>query len=89
MILTAIALIPSAYALTVGWGISNIGSFASHPDAGLTVFYRYLGPVGLILLIVFTLNSYLSNGVSKATAVSRWWYSAARDNIVFPPSSEK
>ncbi|KQB36604.1 MULTISPECIES: amino acid permease [Acidiplasma] len=84
MILTAIALIPSAYALTVGWGISNIGSFASHPDAGLTVFYRYLGPVGLILLIVFTLNSYLSNGVSKATAVSRWWYSAARDNIVFP-----
>ncbi len=89
MILTAVALIPSAYALTVGWGIGNISSFASHPDAGLTVFSRYLGPTGLILLIIFTINSYFSNGVSKATAVSRWWYSAARDNVIFPESIGK
>ncbi|WP_298279943.1 amino acid permease [Ferroplasma sp.] len=89
MILTAVALIPAAYALTVGWGVSSIGSFATHNDAGLTVFYRYLGPVGLVLLIVFTINSYFSNGVSKATAVSRWWYSAARDNVVFPQSVGK
>ena len=84
MILTAVALIPAAYALTVGWGVSNIGSFATHNDAGLTVFSRYLGPVGLVLLIVFTINSYFSNGVSKASAVSRWWYSAAIDQVVFP-----
>jgi amino acid transporter len=89
MILTAVALIPAAYALTVGWGVSNIGSFATHSDAGLTVFYRYLGPVGLVLLIGFTINSYFSNGVSKATAVSRWWYSAARDNIIFPDTIGK
>jgi len=89
MILTAIAIIPAAYALTVGWGISNITSFATHNDAGLTVFSRYLGPVGLILLIVFTINSYFSNGVSKATAVSRWWYSAARDKVIFPESIGK
>ncbi len=86
MILTAVALIPSAYALTVGWGVSDIAGFATHNDAGLTVFSRYLGPVGLVLLIVFTINSYFSNGVSKATAVSRWWYSAARDGVVFPPA---
>jgi amino acid transporter len=42
-----------------------------------------------VLLIVFTINSYFSNGVSKATAVSRWWYSAARDNVVFPASVGK
>ena len=89
MILTAIAIIPAAYALTVGWGISNISSFALHGDAGLTVFSRYLGPVGLILLIIFTINSYFSNGVSKATAVSRWWYSAARDGVIFPESVGK
>ncbi|EQB72891.1 MAG: amino acid transporter, partial [Ferroplasma sp. Type II] len=89
MILTAVALIPAAYALTVGWGVSSIGSFATHSDAGLTVFSRYLGPVGLVLLIVFTINSYLSNGVSKATAVSRWWYSAARDHVVFPETIGK
>ncbi|AAT43531.1 amino acid permease [Picrophilus oshimae] len=89
MIMTAIALIPATYALTVGWGIGHIASFASTSDAGLVVFSKYLGPVGLVLLIIFTINSYASNGVSKATAVSRWWYSAARDKIVFPESIGK
>lgn len=84
MVLTAIALIPATYALTVGWGIDKISSFATTNDAGLLVFEKYLGPVGLVLLIVFTINSYLTNGVSKSTAVSRWWYSAARDGVVFP-----
>lgn len=84
MILTAISIIPATYALTVGWGVHNIGTFATTSDAGLIVFGRYLGPVGLVLLIIFTVNSYLTNGISKATAVSRWWYSAARDGVVFP-----
>ncbi|MCL4334654.1 MAG: amino acid permease [Candidatus Thermoplasmatota archaeon] len=89
MFLTAIALIPATYALTVGWGIDRISSFASTNDAGLLVFEKYLGPIGLILLIVFTINSYLTNGVSKSTAVSRWWYSAARDGVVFPKKLSK
>ncbi|MGC8609193.1 MAG: amino acid permease [Thermoplasmata archaeon] len=84
MLLTAVAIIPATYALTVGWGINRISSFATTQDAGLIVFGKYLGPIGLILLVIFTVNSYLTNGVSKATAVSRWWYSAARDRVVFP-----
>ncbi len=84
MILTAVAIIPATYALTVGWGVSRIASFATTNDAGLIVFGKYLGPIGVILLIIFTVNSYLTNGVSKSTAVSRWWYSAARDRVVFP-----
>ena len=86
MALTAIALIPATYALTVGWGISNISSFATTSDAGIVVFSKYLGPIGVFLLIIFTINSYLSNGVSKATAVGRWWHSAARDGVIFPKS---
>jgi amino acid transporter len=86
MVLTAIALIPATYALTVGWGVNNISTFATHNDAGLIVFGKYLGPIGVVLLIVFTVNSYLSNGVAKATAVGRWWYSAGRDGVVFPKS---
>ena len=89
MVLTAISIIPATYALTVGWGVGHIASFATTNDAGLIVFSRYLGPIGLVLLIIFTVNSYLTNGVSKATAVSRWWYSAARDGVVFPRSLSK
>jgi amino acid transporter len=88
-LLSGLALIPASYALTVGWGISNIGSYASSPDPGLIVFQRYLGPVGLILLAVFTINSYFSYGVAKTNAVSRIWFSAARDGVVFPKSLGK
>lgn len=84
MILTAVALIPTTYALTVGWGVNNISGFAAVNDGGIIVFQKYLGVVGAILLIAFTVNSYLTNGVAKATAVSRLWYSAARDGVALP-----
>ncbi|WP_188679865.1 APC family permease [Thermogymnomonas acidicola] len=82
--LSGLALIPAAYALTVGWGIGNISSYASSPDPGLLVFRKYLGVAGFILLIIFTANSYFSYGVAKTNAVSRIWFSAARDGVVFP-----
>ena len=83
---SGLALIPATYALTVGFGISNIGSFSTTSDPGLYVFTKFLGPIGAILLIVFTINSYLSNGVAKTNAVSRVWFSASRDKIIFPKS---
>ncbi len=83
---SGLALIPATYALTVGWGISGIGGFAGANDPGLIVFERYLGPIGGILLVIFTINSYLSNGVAKTNAVSRVWFSASRDKIIFPKS---
>lgn len=84
IILTAIALIPTTYALTVGWGVGSISGFAQSNDPGIIVFGKYLGIGGVILLVLFTINSYLTNGVSKATAVSRLWFSGARDRIVLP-----
>ena len=88
-LLSGVALIPASYALTVGWGISNMGNYALAPDPGLIVFQHYLGPIGFILLAVFTINSYFSYGVAKTNAVSRLWYSAARDGIIFPKSIAK
>jgi amino acid transporter len=85
-IFSGLALIPATYALTVGWGVSSIGGFSKASDPGLTVFMRYLGPIGGILLVVFTINSYLSNGVAKTNAVSRVWFSASRDKVIFPKS---
>jgi len=88
-LLAGVALIPASYALTVGWGISNIGSYSTSPDPGLIVFSKYLGPIGFILLLIFTINSYFSYGVAKTNAVSRIWYSAARDSILFPKAIAK
>lgn len=85
-ILAGIALIPASYALVMGWqtSISSITNYASAPDPGLLVFQKYLGSAGFILLIIFTINSYFSYGVSKTNAVSRIWYSAARDGVIYP-----
>lgn len=88
-LLAGLALIPTSYALVVGWGMSNIGSYAGSPDPGLLVFKQYLGPIGFALLIAFTINSYFSYGVAKTNAVSRIWYSAARDGVLFPKSLAK
>lgn len=85
-LLSGLALIPASYALMVGWGIPAIGSYAFSPDPGLIVFRNYLGPIGFGLLAFFTINSYASYGVAKTNAVSRIWYSAARDGILFPKS---
>ncbi|MFG1449634.1 MAG: amino acid permease [Thermoplasmataceae archaeon] len=83
-LLAGLALIPASYALVTGWGLSSIGSYASSADPGLVVFRQYLGPAGFILLIIFTINSYFSYGVSKTNAVSRIWYSGARDGVIYP-----
>ena len=83
-LLAGLALIPATYALVVGWGLPSIASFAGSPDPGLLVFYKFMGPVGFVLLIIFTVNSYFSYAVSKTNAVSRIWYSAASDKVIFP-----
>jgi Amino acid transporters len=83
---SGLALIPATYALSVGWGIGSISGFSTARDPGFIVFIRYLGPIGGILLVIFTINSYLSNGVAKTNAVSRVWFSASRDHVIFPSS---
>lgn len=82
-ILSGIALIVPSYALTVGWGIDKMSSYATSPDPGLIVYAKYLGVVGWALLVAFTINSYLSYMTAKVNAVTRIWYSAARDGILF------
>ncbi len=82
-ILSGLALIFPSYALTVGWGVHAMSRYATSPDPGLIVFRHYLGNFGWILLILFTINSYLNYMVAKVNAVSRIWYSAGRDGILF------
>jgi amino acid transporter len=84
-LLSGIALILPAYALTVGWGVSAMTHYAASPDPGLIVYQRYLGRFGWLLLVLFTINSYLMYMVAKVNAVTRIWFSAGRDGIIFRP----
>ncbi|MCL4333456.1 MAG: amino acid permease [Candidatus Thermoplasmatota archaeon] len=83
-LLAGVTLIPATYALTVGWGIGNIASYAVSPDPGLIVFGKFLGPIGAGLMIIFTANSYLDYSVAKVNATNRVWYTMAKNKFVFP-----
>lgn len=83
-ILSGLALIIPSYALTVGWGgVSQMSTYATSPDPGLTVYYKYLGLAGWALLVAFTINSYFSYMTAKYNAVGRIWFSSARDGLWF------
>ncbi len=84
-ILAGLALVLPSYALTVGWGVSSMPGYAKSPDPGLIVYLHYLGRAGWVLLIVFTINSYLMYMVAKVNAVTRIWFSAGRDGVLFKP----
>lgn len=84
-VLAGLALILPSYALTVGWGVSAMPGYAKSADPGLVVYLHYLGRAGWVLLIIFTINSYLMYMVAKVNAVTRIWFSAGRDGVLFGP----
>jgi amino acid transporter len=87
LVMLAALLIP-AYALTVGYGVSNMATFSSLPDPGIIIFERYGGIIAGLILIILTINSYLSSNVSLMSSVSRVIYSLGRDDIL-PKSMTK
>jgi amino acid transporter len=80
--LVGAALTLSAYALTVGWGLHNMSTFASNGAPGVVVFERYLGPVGAIALVILALNSALADGIALITSSARILYSIGRDELM-------
>lgn len=76
------ALTISAYALTVGWGQAHMASFATSPAPGVTVFLRYLGPLGAIALVVLAVNSALMDDLALLTSTSRVLYAVSRDKLL-------
>ena len=86
LIIGAVVYIISAYAMVVGWGIGNIGTFATSTNPGFTIMFKYLGPIGVTVFILITLNSFISNGIAEGNAFSRIGFGMARDNLVLPKS---
>lgn len=80
--LAGLALVLPSYALTVGWGVDKMTSYANSPDPGLIVYQHYLGSVGWWFLVIITITSYMSFMVAKVNAVTRIWFSAGRDGVL-------
>jgi len=86
MAITGVVYILVSYAMVAGWGINKMASFSVATNPGFTVVDTYLGPVIMIIFILITLNSFLSNGIAEGNAFSREGFALARDGIVFPKS---
>ena len=82
LVLVGLTLTVSAYALTVGWGVDKMASFATATAPGVEVFLRYLGPLGAVALVVFAANSALMDDVALVTSSARVLYAIGRDNLV-------
>ncbi|PSR38067.1 MAG: APC family permease [Sulfobacillus thermosulfidooxidans] len=80
--LTGAALTLSAYALTVGWGMFRMGTFSGANAPGVTVFLRYLGPVGAAALVILALNSAMADSIALLTSSSRVLYAIGRDELI-------
>jgi len=80
--LVGAALVLSAYALTVGWGETKMGTFATANAPGVTVFLHYLGPVGAIALVVLAINSAFTDCLALLTSSARVLYAIGRDQLI-------
>lgn len=83
-ILLGLPLILSAYAETIGFGVSNMTAFAVSPDPGLIVFGKFLGVIGFGVLAIFVVNSFNSALVTDVNSSIRMTFGFSRDRVVFP-----
>jgi len=72
----------AAYAFTVGWGPSNMGSYANALVPGITLTLQDLGPVAAIVITVFYINSILTDAVVFTNSASRVIFSMGRDKVL-------
>lgn len=86
LIIGTIVYVLSSYAFVVGWGLNDMSGFAAATNPGFQIVDKYLGPIGMSIFIIITLNSFISNGIAEGNAFSRLGYALSRDHIVFPKS---
>ncbi len=80
--LVGAALVLSAYALTVGWGMNHMKSFASNGAPGVMVFHRYLGFWGAAALVILAVNSAMADVLALLNSSGRVLFAIARDKLV-------
>lgn len=82
VLVVGIVLTEVAYALTVGWGVDNMVSFANNGIPGIIVYTEYMGIAGGLLLALFAFNSAFSDSVAMQSNAGRVYFAMARDGII-------
>lgn len=74
-----------SYALTVGWGLSDIASVATAPAPGIQIVAKYFGPIPEIIISLMALNSFFGLSVASIIICSRLSLTFSRQGL-FPKS---
>ena len=68
--------------------IQGEGGYVIPPDDFIPIIKeiteKYLGPIGLIIFVIITLNSFISNGIAEGNSFTRAAFAMARENIFYP-----
>ncbi len=80
-IITGVVFVLTAYALTVGWGVSKMGTFFQSSVPGLIVADKYVGLPFTILLFAFIINSLFAGSLAPLNTSSRMVFSMSRDGL--------
>lgn len=82
LIIVGIVLTEVAYALTVGWGVSLMGTFATANIPGIIVATAYAGAAGGIMLSLVAFNSAFSDSVAMQSNAGRVYFAMGRDGVL-------
>lgn len=74
----------SSYALTVGWGPTQMSTFAKASLPGIDLTRAAMGPIMAGLLVFFAFNAGFTGSLAPANAVARIVFAMARDQQIFP-----
>ncbi|BCS92491.1 APC family permease [Metallosphaera javensis (ex Sakai et al. 2022)] len=80
--IVGIVLTEVSYALTVGWGVDNMTSFANNSIPGIIVYAHFMGIVGGLMLALFAFNSAFSDSVAMQSNAGRVYFAMGRDGIL-------
>jgi len=84
MLITGITLTITAYALTIGWGPTNMASFGTQLIPGIIESKIFMGTVGAAILTILGVNSFLNSALSSFNAGIRTTFAIARDGVLLP-----
>lgn len=84
-IIIGITYVIAAYAQTVGWGAS-MASYGTATNPGIIEALKYGGPLLMIAFLVFISNSFISNAIAQANAMTRQAFGMAKHGVLFPKS---